>query len=104
MDPQERAFLDAVEKGDLPSVARWLSGTADRCPVSVNCTDMLGRSAIQIAVDNENIELVELLLKQEGVKIGECETRNPRAIVYSIPMVIEIGWGKSDFCSVFKNY
>ncbi|RUS87233.1 hypothetical protein EGW08_004985, partial [Elysia chlorotica] len=71
MDPQERAFLDAVEKGDLPSVARWLSGTVDRCPVSVNCTDMLGRSAIQIAVDNENIELVELLLKQEGVKIGE---------------------------------
>ncbi|GFS15885.1 transient-receptor-potential-like protein [Elysia marginata] len=74
MDPQERAFLDAVEKGDLPSVARWLSSTPDRCPVSVNCTDMLGRSAIQIAVDNENIELVELLLKQEGVRIERQPT------------------------------
>ncbi|KAK3740744.1 hypothetical protein RRG08_048986 [Elysia crispata] len=90
MDPQERAFLDAVEKGDLPSVARWLSGTADRCPVSVNCTDMLGRSAIQIAVDNENIELVELLLKQEGVKIGDALLYAIREGVYRIvEMLIE---------------
>jgi hypothetical protein len=33
---------------------------------------MLGRSAIQIAVDNENVELVEILLHQEGVKIGDA--------------------------------
>ncbi|GFN81520.1 transient-receptor-potential-like protein [Plakobranchus ocellatus] len=90
MDPQERAFLDAVEKGDLPSVARWLSGGPGRGPVSVNCTDMLGRSAIQIAVDNENIELVELLLKQEGVKIGDALLYAIREGVYRIvEMLIE---------------
>ncbi|XP_055894639.1 transient-receptor-potential-like protein isoform X3 [Biomphalaria glabrata] len=81
MDPQERVFLDAVEKGDVPTVIRCLSSEP---PVSVNCTDMLGRSAIQIAVDNENIELVELLLSQEGVKIGDALLYAIREGVYRI--------------------
>ncbi|XP_061164348.1 transient-receptor-potential-like protein [Saccostrea echinata] len=66
---QERVFLEAVERGDKPTVIRCLQ---DPYPVNVNCTNMLGRSAIQIAVDNENVELVEILLKQEGVKIGDA--------------------------------
>ncbi|XP_035826877.1 transient-receptor-potential-like protein, partial [Aplysia californica] len=87
MDPQERIFLDAVEKGDKPTVIRCLTGSD---PVSVNCTDMLGRSAIQIAVDNENIELVELLLRQEGVKIGDALLYAIREGVYRIvEMLIE---------------
>lgn len=69
MDPQERLFLEAVERGDKHTVVRCLIGAN---PVNVNCTNMLGRSAIQIAVDNENIELVEVLLKQDGVKIGNA--------------------------------
>ncbi|XP_059140364.1 transient-receptor-potential-like protein [Physella acuta] len=87
MDPQERIFLDAVEKGDKSSVIRCLSSQP---AVSVNCTDMLGRSAIQIAVDNENIELVELLLRQEGVKIGDALLYAIREGVYRIvEMLIE---------------
>ncbi|KAH9523212.1 bifunctional tryptophan synthase trp1 [Bulinus truncatus] len=87
MDPQERVFLDAVEKGDVPTVMRCLSSQP---PVSVNCTDMLGRSAIQIAVDNENSELVELLLSQEGVKIGDALLYAIREGVYRIvEMLIE---------------
>ncbi|BFZ14644.1 hypothetical protein BsWGS_17682 [Bradybaena similaris] len=81
MDPQERVFLDAVEKGDKPTVIRCLTSQP---PVSVNCTDMLGRSAIQIAVDNENIELVELLLRQDGVKIGDALLYAIREGVYRI--------------------
>ena len=38
----------------------------------MNSTNILGRSAIQIAVDNENIEIVEVLLKQDGIKIGDA--------------------------------
>ncbi|KAK8754743.1 hypothetical protein V5799_002565 [Amblyomma americanum] len=41
-------------------------------PVNVNCTNILGRSAIQIAVDNENVEIVELLLRQPDVHIGDA--------------------------------
>lgn len=65
----ERTFLEAVERGDKHTVVRCL-----KCqnPVNVNSTNMLGRSAIQIAVDNENVEIVEILLQQDGVKIGDA--------------------------------
>ncbi|KAK7474523.1 hypothetical protein BaRGS_00034217, partial [Batillaria attramentaria] len=87
MDPKERIFLEAVEKGDKPTVIRSLAGPN---PVSVNCTDMLGRSAIQIAVDNENTELVELLLQQNGVEIGDALLYAIREGVYKIvEMLIE---------------
>ena len=33
---------------------------------------MLGRTAIEIAVDNENIEIVEILLNQPNIKIGNA--------------------------------
>ena len=69
MNPQERVFLEAAERGDKPTMVRCLQGSHT---VNVNCTNILGRSAIQIAVDNENIEIVELLLKQENIKIGDA--------------------------------
>ncbi|XP_053645318.1 transient-receptor-potential-like protein isoform X2 [Cherax quadricarinatus] len=69
MDPKERVFLEAAERGDKHTMMRCLSPPS---AVNVNCTDILGRSAIQIAVDNENVEIVELLLLQENVKIGDA--------------------------------
>ncbi|ROT84855.1 Transient-receptor-hypothetical-like protein [Penaeus vannamei] len=57
------------KRGDKHTMMRCLSPPS---PVNVNCTDILGRSAIQIAVDNENVEIVELLLLQETVKIGDA--------------------------------
>ena len=81
MDPQERLFLEAAERGDNHTMIRCLQGPN---PVNVNCTNILGRSAIQIAVDNENGEIVELLLKQEGVKIGDALLYAIREGVYKI--------------------
>lgn len=69
MDPKERLFLEAAERGDKHTMIRCLQPPN---PVNVNCTNILGRSPIQIAADNENIEIVELLLQQEGVKIGDA--------------------------------
>lgn len=66
---QERTFLEAAERGDRHTMIRCLSPPN---PVNVNCTNILGRSAIQIAVDNENVEIVELLLRQEDVMIGDA--------------------------------
>jgi ankyrin repeat protein len=34
--------------------------------------DVMGRTAIEIAVDNENIEIVELLLQQPTIRIGNA--------------------------------
>lgn len=81
MDTTERIFLEAVERGDKHTVIRCLQGHS---PVNVNCTNMLGRSAIQIAVDNENVELVEVLLQQEGVRIGDALLYAIREGVYKI--------------------
>lgn len=69
MDPKERIFLEAAERGDKATMVRCLQMPN---PVNVNCTNILGRSAIQIAADNENVEIVELLLQQENVKIGDA--------------------------------
>ncbi|XP_023238515.1 transient-receptor-potential-like protein isoform X1 [Centruroides sculpturatus] len=81
MDPKERTFLEAAERGDKHTMIRCLQPPN---PVNVNCTNILGRSAIQIAVDNENVEIVELLLQQENVKIGDALLYAIREGVYKI--------------------
>ena len=43
-DSKERTFLDAAERGDKQTVIRCMQKPN---PVNVNCTDMLGRSALQ---------------------------------------------------------
>ena len=78
IDFTERSFLEAVERGDMQCMVRIInehhSGTAQ---LNVNCTNMMGRTAIQIAVDNENVEIVEYLLQQPRIIIGD-------AILYAI--------------------
>ncbi|KRZ80906.1 Transient-receptor-potential-like protein [Trichinella papuae] len=63
---KERLFLEAAYKGDKATVETLLD---PKDPVDINCTDLLGRTALEISVDNENVEIVELLLKQPGVKV-----------------------------------
>lgn len=74
LKPLERLFLEAAERGDKSTLMRCLEF---KDHVNVNCMNMLGRTAIQIAVDNENVELVEVLLKQPNIQIGD-------ALLYSI--------------------
>ncbi|CDW52278.1 transient receptor potential ion channel A [Trichuris trichiura] len=62
----ERTLLEAAYKGDKASVEACLQAPEG---VDINCTDLLGRTALEISVDNENVEIVELLLKQPGVKV-----------------------------------
>lgn len=40
--------------------------------LNVNCLDSMGRTALEIAVDNENMEVVELLLQQPDIRIGNA--------------------------------
>lgn len=79
LTPKERHFLEAAEKGDKASVERCLQ-PPDK--VNVNVTNLLGRSALQMAVDNENIEIVELLLAQIGIDIGDALLQAIREGVY----------------------
>ncbi|XP_069993732.1 transient receptor potential protein [Penaeus vannamei] len=62
----ERKYLLYVQRGDVASVRRHLEDYKDRPQeLDINCTDPLGRSSIAIAIENENLDLLELLLKNK---------------------------------------
>ncbi|XP_073698768.1 short transient receptor potential channel 5a [Garra rufa] len=62
LSPEERSFLLAVEKGDYAGVQHALREAEVYYNIDVNCVDPLGRSALLIAIENENLEVMELLL------------------------------------------
>lgn len=61
---QEKKYLLAVERGDVASVRRMLQ-SAHETEMNINCVDPLGRSALLMAIDNENLEMVELLIEHK---------------------------------------
>ncbi|KAF7665930.1 hypothetical protein LDENG_00128200 [Lucifuga dentata] len=71
LSPQEKAYLGAVEKGDYASVKQALEEAEIYFKINVNCIDPLGRTALLIAIENENLEIIELLLSF-NVYIGDA--------------------------------
>ncbi|KAF7400637.1 hypothetical protein HZH66_005821 [Vespula vulgaris] len=61
---QEKKYLLAVERGDVASVRRMLQ-SAQESDLNINCVDPLGRSALLMAIDNENLEMVEWLIEHK---------------------------------------
>uniref|UniRef100_A0A8W8K9B7 Transient receptor ion channel domain-containing protein n=1 Tax=Magallana gigas TaxID=29159 RepID=A0A8W8K9B7_MAGGI len=59
----EEEFLHAAEFGDIPSVKRILDQTPE---MNVDCIDALGRTALRLAVKNEHLEVVEVLLDRSS--------------------------------------
>ncbi|SPP74037.1 transient-receptor-potential-like protein isoform X4 [Drosophila guanche] len=59
---EEKKFLLAVERGDMPNVRRILQKALRHHHININCLDPLGRRALTLAIDNENLEMVELLV------------------------------------------
>ncbi|KAH8392235.1 hypothetical protein KR215_003683 [Drosophila sulfurigaster] len=59
---EEKKFLLAVERGDMAGTRRMLQWAQDTDNINVNCVDPLGRTALLMAIDNENLEMVELLI------------------------------------------
>ena len=57
-----------AERGDCASVAKIIeqhnnNGETSGDNFDINCTDPLGRTALSIAIINENPELIEILLE-----------------------------------------
>ncbi|KAM8784834.1 short transient receptor potential channel 4 [Rhynchonycteris naso] len=67
----EKAYLNAVEKGDYASVKKSLEEAEIYFKININCIDPLGRTALLIAIENENLELIELLLSF-NVYVGDA--------------------------------
>lgn len=59
---EEKKYLLAVERGDLANVRRILQKAHKRKHININCLDPLGRGALSLAIDGENLEMVELLV------------------------------------------
>ncbi|RVE65028.1 hypothetical protein OJAV_G00132180 [Oryzias javanicus] len=67
----EKAYLGAVEKGDYGSVKQALEEAEIYFRININCIDSLGRTALLIAIENENLEIIELLLSY-NVHVGDA--------------------------------
>ncbi|KAJ3658094.1 hypothetical protein Zmor_009854 [Zophobas morio] len=59
---EEKKYLLAIERGDMPNVRRMLQKASRKQNFDINCVDSLGRGALTIAIDQENLEMVELLV------------------------------------------
>ncbi|OAD57353.1 Transient-receptor-potential-like protein [Eufriesea mexicana] len=63
---EEKKYLLAVERGDLVNVKRFIQlakkGGVNGKPLDINCVDSLGRGALCLSIDSENLEMVELLV------------------------------------------
>ncbi|KAG7322413.1 hypothetical protein KOW79_013759 [Hemibagrus wyckioides] len=71
LSPLEKAYLNAVEKGDYGSVKQALDEAEIYFRININCIDPLGRTALLIAIENENLEIIELLLSF-NVYVGDA--------------------------------
>ena len=70
MNNDEKQFLLAVERGDIPTARHFLEESQIYFNININCVDPLGRTALLIAIENENIEMIELLLMY-NVELGD---------------------------------
>uniref|UniRef100_UPI00358FD986 short transient receptor potential channel 4-like n=1 Tax=Myxine glutinosa TaxID=7769 RepID=UPI00358FD986 len=71
LSADEKAYLNAVERGDFTWVQDALKEAEIYFNINVNCTDPLGRSALLIAIDSENLGIIELLLSY-NVHVGDA--------------------------------
>ena len=71
LSPLEKAYILAVERGDYASVRQALEESEIYFNININCVDALGRTALLISIQNENIEIIELLLKH-NVNVGDA--------------------------------
>ncbi|RWS29242.1 transient receptor potential ion channel subfamily C trp-like protein [Leptotrombidium deliense] len=68
----DKKFLLCSERGDVVTVKRLLEAHKNSSKLDVNCVDPLGRSALVLAIENENMELIEVLLKQPSIRPGDA--------------------------------
>ena len=65
LTPDEKSYLLMVERGDTAGAKSVIEALKHRAQIfDLNCVDPLGRTALIIAVENENIDMIEMLLLQ----------------------------------------
>ncbi|XP_040567143.1 transient receptor potential protein isoform X1 [Lepeophtheirus salmonis] len=66
LTPDEKMFLLNVERGDTAMVKRIITAFSNKKTIfDLNCVDPLGRSGLAIAIENENLEMINALLENK---------------------------------------
>ena len=71
LNNDEKQYLLAVERGDIPTARHFLEESQIYFNININCVDPLGRTAVLIAIENENIEMIEVLLSY-NIELGDA--------------------------------
>lgn len=71
LSPGVEYFVSCLPPGDYAGVKHALREAEVYYNMDVNCLDPLGRSALLIAIENENLEIMELLL-DHGIHTGDA--------------------------------
>ncbi|XP_023310335.1 short transient receptor potential channel 4-like [Anoplophora glabripennis] len=69
LQDKEKKFFELVASGDVISVKEFLETNRD---ININCTNFQGVTALLIAVQSHADPMVEFLLTQQGIDIGDC--------------------------------
>lgn len=69
LQDKEKKFFELVASGDVISVKEFLETNRD---ININCTNFQGVTALLIAVQSHAEPMVEFLLTQPGIDIGDC--------------------------------
>ena len=65
LTPDEKSYLLMVERGDTAGAKSVIEALKHRTQIfDINCVDPLGRTALIIAMENENIDMIEMLISQ----------------------------------------
>ncbi|GCB63456.1 hypothetical protein scyTo_0004423 [Scyliorhinus torazame] len=75
----EKLFLLACEKGDNYMVKKLLDEKFSE--LNINCVDVLGRNAVTIAIENENLDILQVLLERG------CQTTDALLVAISSEVV-----------------
>ncbi|XP_023240102.1 short transient receptor potential channel 4-like [Centruroides sculpturatus] len=68
LDMTERKFFQFVKNGDVNELRTFLSNNE----LNINCVNYQGLSALHIAVENENVEMIQFLLTIPDIDIKDC--------------------------------
>lgn len=86
---EEKKYLLAVERGDAATVKKILQRAHRRRHININCVDPLGRGALTLAIDGENLEMVEMLIiMQVDTKDGLLQAINAE-FVEAVELLLE---------------
>ncbi|XP_060517765.1 short transient receptor potential channel 4-like [Cylas formicarius] len=69
LQESEKKFFELVTAGDVITVKEYLEANRG---FNINCVNFQGVSALLIAVQNHSEPMVEFLLTQPGIDIGDC--------------------------------